>query len=190
MKAKTRLSIPAALCGVLFLLAGCATWTRIEDPELKKAPDSRYAIEVPEGWVHAAFIKDGIVISKDGPGLNLIQVRDRKNAQAFVNTKVALTQDMLVSEVAEYFIAEYQATAGGTAVKHLSTEPADVGGLPGFKVRLEKTNASGLVFDVLAYGTKDDAYFYYLLYTAPRLYYYEKDVKDFEDLVASFRIQS
>jgi hypothetical protein len=139
---------------------------------------------------HAAFVKDGIVISKDGPALNLIEVKHQKNAQALVKTKVALTQDMLISEVAEYFVAEYQALAAGTPVRHLSTEPATVGGLPGFKVRLDKTNANGLVFDILAYGTKDVAYFYSLLYTAPRLYYYERDLQDFEDLVASFRIQS
>jgi hypothetical protein len=189
MKIRVRLLTPLNLMVILFFLAGCATWTRIETPEMS-GPDNRYTLEVPAGWVHAAFVKDSIIISKDGPGLNLIEVRHRKNAQAFVNTKVALAQDLLIGEVAEYFIAEYKASSAGTQVNHLSTEPAIVGGLPGFKVRLEKINANGLVFNVLAYGTKDGAYFYCLIYSAPRLYYFEKELTQFENLVASFRTRA
>lgn len=186
MKTSTRLLILSALWGVLFSLAGCATWTRIEAPGMQ-GPDNRYSLEVPVGWVHAAFVKDGIVVSKDGPGLNLIEVKHRANTQAFANTKVALTDDLLIGEVAEYFIAEFKAAAE-SQINHLSTEPATVNDLPGFKVRLETIDAKGLVFDILVYGTRDDAYFYYLLYMAPRLYYFEKDLKPFEDLVASFKI--
>lgn len=189
MKTRVRLLTSINLMVILFSLAGCATWTRIETPAMN-GPDNRYTLQVPVGWVHAAFVKDGIVISKDGPGLNLIEVRHRTNDHAFVNTKIALTDDLLIGEVAEYFIAEYKALAAGAQVSHLSTELATVGGLPGFKVRLETINANGLVFDILAYGTRDSMCFYYLLYSAPRLYYYEKELKPFENLVASFRIRS
>lgn len=188
MTTRVRLLTLMNLMAILFSLAGCATWARIETPGMK-GPDNRYTLEVPVGWVHAAFVKDSIVLSKDGPGLNLIEVKHRTKDQAFTATKAALTEDLLIGEVAEYFIAEFKASSE-TQVSHLSTEPATVSGLPGFKVRLETINAKGLVFDILAYGTRDDAFFYYLLYMAPRLYYYEKDLGQFEKLVASFRIRS
>ena len=188
MKTRIRLLTTAALWAVLFTMAGCTTWTRIEAPGMN-GPDNRYTLEVPTGWVHAAFVTDSIIISKDGPGLNLIEVTHRKNSQAFAKTKAAITDDLLIGEVAEYFLAEFKATAG-TQVNHLSTEPATVSGLSGFKAHLEIISPNGLVFDTLAYCTRDDVYFYSLLYRAPRLYYYEKDLKQFEDLVASFKIRS
>ncbi len=187
MRASVHLWITAALWAALFSLTGCATWTRIETPGMN-GPGSRYTVEAPAGWVRADFLQDRILISKDGPGLNLIEVNHRKNGQAFVNTKVELTEDMLIGEVAEHYIAEYQTTAAGSQVNHLTTEPATVGGLPGFKVRFERINDKGLVFDVLVFGTRDSAYFYSLLYMAPRLYYYEKELEPFENLVASFKI--
>ena len=187
MKSCKRLLIPATLWVVLFSLAGCATWTRIEAPVMN-GPDNRYTLEVPKGWVHAAFVKDGITISRDGPGLNVIEVKHRTGSQAFSATKVALTEDQLIGEVAEYFVAELKAVSD-SQINHLSTEPATVSGLPGFKLRLEMINPNGLAFDILAYGTRDSAFFYYLLYRAPRLYYFEKDLGQFEKLVASFRIR-
>lgn len=78
-------------------------------------------------------------------------------------------------------LAAAQLRVAGLAV--VSSEPATVGGLPGFKVHLETINPKGLTFDILAYGTKDDAFFYSLLNMACN-----KDWGQFKKLVASFRI--
>lgn len=170
---------------ILTFSACVTTWTRIETPRMN-GPDGQYQVTVPACWIHAAFITDGIYISKDGPALNWIEVRHIKRDQGFPLTKVKLDGDYLITEVAEYYLAELKEKYKGGTVNHLITEPAEIDGKTGLKIHLEIINSQGLEFDVLAYGMLDDLNFYHLLYKAPRLYYFEKEREAFEGLVATF----
>lgn len=184
---KLRTSLCCMLAVVVLNLTACVTWSRIETPRMS-GPDGCYHVTVPPCWIHAAFIDDGICISKDGPLMNWIEVKHFRKDQGFPLTEVKLTHDQLITEVAEYFVAELKARHAGNTMNHLGTEPAEIDGRSGFKVNLEFINLKGLAFEVLAYGLADDVHFYYLLYKAPRLYYFDKDLAAFEQLVASFKI--
>lgn len=178
----------AVLLLILNLIA-CSSWTLIEKPELS-GPQGLYSINAPLCWVHASVKTDAIVISKDGPGLNLIEIKHYQRDKGLPLTKKKLADDLLVTEVAELFIAELKKRVGSTTFNHLSTEPADIDGKPGFKLSLEVVNTAGLKTNALVYGLVHDKNFYYLLYRAPQLYYFERDRQAFEDVVASFTIKS
>ena len=179
-------------CMVLMLavsFTACVTWSRIASPVMT-GPGEHYQVTVPACWIHAAFIKDGICISKDGPSLNWIEVSHIKRDPGFPLTKVKVDDDHLITEVAEYYLAELKAKFRGATVNHLLTEPANIDGRTGFKIHLEVINSNGLIFDMLAYGLMDDLNFYYLAYKAPRLHYYEKELETFEEMVATFRVKT
>lgn len=184
---KSRIYQYCIIAIIMLNLTACVTWSRIKTPQMN-GPQGRYHVTVPMCWIHAAFIKDGICISKDGPSMNWIEVKHIQKNQGFPLTKVIMREDHLITEVAEYYLAELKEKYKGVTVNHLITEPARIEGRTGFKVHLELINEKGLIFDVLAYGLMDDTDFYQLLYRAPRIYYFEKEIEAFEQLVASFRI--
>ena len=167
-------------------LSSCVTWTRVENPHMI-GPHGQYQVTVPDCWIHAAFISDKICFSKDGPALNWIEVSHFSRSSGFPLTKVNLKGEHLISEVAEYYLAEIKVRFQSVTANHLSTEPVEINGKPGFKMRLELILPSGLEFDVLAYGMMDDDNFYHILYKAPRIYYFDKDLSTFEDFVTTFK---
>jgi hypothetical protein len=173
------------VCAIIF--SSCVkTWTRVENPQMK-GPNGLYRVTVPACWIHAAFIADRICISKDGPSLNWIEVSHFDRSAGFPLTHTTLNGDHLITEVAEYDLAELKARFKGHTVNHLATEPAEIDGKTGFRMRLELIMPSGLVFDVMAYGMMDEGHFYQMLYKAPRIHYYEKELATFEDFVATFK---
>lgn len=178
--------------GLLFMvilsLTSCATWARVDNPQMI-GPEGRYYITLPSCWIHAAFISDGICISKDGPLLNWVQIMHFKKDQGFPLTQVILGDDTLISEAAEYYLAELKETYRMGTVNHVNTEPAEVDGKSAFKIHLEIIDDKGLAFDVLAYGVMDAQYFYHISYKAPRLLYFEKELAAFEKMVGTFHAQ-
>lgn len=169
-------------------LTGCmATWTRITLPEIS-GPSKRYTLAAPAGWVHAAFIQQGVCISKDGPDLNWIEVRHAGKKSAFKAIGVEITDTQLVTEVAEYCLAHFKETHTAGTVRMIDLAPARISGRDGFRMHLSTTDGRGLIDDYLIYGVTDNDFFYRLLYRAPRLYYFEHDLATFEALVTSFKI--
>jgi len=172
----------------VYLLSGCAaTWSRITLPEMK-GPGNRYTVKVPSDWIHAAFIQQGICISKDGPNLNWIDVRHVGKKTAFNTIGAEIKDTQLVTEVAEYYLAHFKKTHPDGAVNLIALSPARISGRSGFRMRLETRDNRGMIDDYLIYGVTDDDYFYRLLYRAPRLHYFERDLAVYEALVASFQI--
>lgn len=181
---------PLILILSVSLLSGCfATWSRITLPEMK-GPGNRYTVKAPTGWIHAAFIQQGICISKDGPNLNWIDVRHAGKKTAFKTIGVEIKDTQLVTEVAEYYLAHFKKTHPDGTVNLMALSPARISGRSGFRMRLETRDNRGLIDDYLIYGVTDDDYFYRLLYRAPRLHYFERDLAAYETLVASFQINA
>ena len=178
------------ICGLVLLaltLSSCVTtWNRLENPQMA-GPEGLYHVTAPVCWIHAAMITDKICISKDGPSLNWIEVSHFSRSDGFPLTQVNLEGEYLISEVAEYYLTEIKKRYKQVTVNHLSTEPADIDGKTGFRMRLELILSSGLVFDLLSYGVMDGDNFYQLMYKAPRIHYYEKELATFEDFVNTFK---
>lgn len=172
----------------VFNLVACAEWTQIKSPELRNH-EGRYRVALPVCWVRASYLTDKMGISKDGPLLNWIEIKYSQKEESLPLTRVKINDDMLVSEVAEYVLAELKTKYQKVTLNHIKTEPAMISGKSGFKIHVETTNAKGLEYELIVYGFVDGPYLYQLSYNAPRLYYFEKDLQTFEDVVASFSMR-
>ena len=168
-------------------LSSCVTtWKLLANPQMT-GPEGRYHVTAPACWIHAAMITEKICISKDGPSLNWKEVSHFNRSAGFPLTRMKLNGEYLISEVAEYYLTELKARYQIVTVNHLSTEPAEIDGKTGFRMRLELILSNGLVFDILSYGAMDAENFYHLMYKAPRIHYFEKELATFEDFVGTFK---
>ncbi len=169
-------------------LTACGGWKQIKSPEVRHY-EGRYRVDLPVCWLRNRNITDRIEISKDGPLLNCIEIKYTPKGESLPLTMVKINDDMLVSEVSEYVLTELKRKYQKVTLNHIKTEPAMIGGRSGFKIHVETTNARGLEYELIVYGFVDGPYLYQLSYHAPRLYYFEKDLQLFEDMVASFSIR-
>ncbi len=171
--------------GILLGTIGCVYWTKIESPILV-GPNNEYKLKVPKGWIHASGDKVRIVITKDSPLLQRIEIRKFSHNSAFRLIETEINQDTLVTELAEYYVANYKKLYQGFDVKHLETKPATIDGHSGFRLHMEYANQRGLIFNVVVYGFANKDGFFHLLYQAPKPHYFDKDLQTFEGIVESF----
>ena len=147
-----------------------------------------FTIEAPVGWVHASAIRSHIIITRDGPSLQRIMINRYTHKAAFAKIGVVISENTMVTELAEYYVAAYKEGSYGREVNVLENMPAEIDGNDGFRLHMEYTGDRGLMFDSVVYGFADERWFYHILYQAPRLYYFEKYLPDFEKVVQSFAL--
>ena len=182
--------LPVCICTFLFLLSGCVPqWTVIEKPEIKLA-DASYTVKAPVGWKQLTGIGKKTFITNEGPALQVIEVQEVEREKAFESLKIEIKENVLISELADYFVADFKTQLSGIQVTHNKTIATTIDNKQSFKVFLEFTNSEGLVFDVIAYGLMHNDIIYTLYYQAPGIYYFERDRQLFEDVVASFIINN
>lgn len=179
---------PIYLILAVLFLSGCVpTYKAIQQPELQ--PDNKsFKIIVPVGWVQLTNINRTTFITKEGPYLQKMVVEQVPREELFKATKIKIKKDIIVTELAEYYIAEYKKQNQRVTVTHKETLPATIDNKQGFKVIMEFSNAKGLVFDVITYGLYHQDHFYALYYQAPRLYYFNRDLPVFNAMVDSFTL--
>ena len=145
-----------------------------------------YKINMPVGWIQLTGIQNRIHITKEGPSIQVIDIRQIPKENAFKSLKIKLEDEVLVSELAEYYVADYKTRNQGFQVNHLETLPIMIDKKQGFKVIFEFTNNEGLVYTVIAYGLLHKEHFYTLYFHAPKLHYFERDLPTFKTVVDSF----
>ncbi len=171
----------------LIFLSGCVPqWKLIEKPELQGA-NATCRIDAPLGWVQLTGIDKRAFVTKEGPSLQMIEINEIEREKAFPSLKIEIKKDILISELADYFIAEYKARQKGGQVTHIRTTPAAIDNQQAFKAVFEYANHDGLIFNVITYGLMRNDIFYSLYYQAPAIYYFERDLPVFDKIVASFR---
>jgi len=175
---------------IFFALTGCAssTWTPVEEATFV-APKDSFSVDLPSGWINYTRARNTKVITKDGLELQSIRILRDDHKKAFSAIEKDSNPNMLPQEVAENLIAEIKATYELDNIDTLSNDPALIDGQPGFRVLLEYKTERGLRRKYLAYGFVNDKGLYTMIYTAPTLHYYDRDVQVFESVVKSFKIQ-
>lgn len=178
------------LCCVAFLalVAGCAEAPPKKAPTPPKQPTVG-GLTTPEGWVREYSPGGPLLASRDGYCLQIVLVGARSNIDAFPAIKKGVSAGTLPSEVAELHIANMKA-AGGEQIEVMENEPAQVAGLSGYRLVLRRFDDRGLELRRVVYGAVDEMYFYRLIYDAPALYFFERDLPDFEATVKSFQRSS
>jgi hypothetical protein len=174
---------------VLFLLlAGCAgQWVKVSDDETYTT--SLYRVSLPHGWVKR-IEGDTLVLSKDGPDLQKIVVRAAEHKDAFRHIEKESAPDMLPSELSAMFIADLKKESG-TGLPSLVVEvdePAKMGGRDGFHIVAGYSTDAGVHYRLTAYGAVSERGFLTLSYTAPAIYYFDKDRGSFKHTYASLSL--
>lgn len=193
------------LIAITLLTSGCATtayWTMTDDLN-RVARSNSFQMSVPEGWVRTTtpdtwerieidseprtILLESMTVTRDGTGIHSIAVTRRYADNAFPSIKKKSAAGMLPVNAADLYVAELRKRNGLERLEVLSNKPAVVDGKQAFELVLQFRNEDGLRIRVMSYGFVDETGFYTINYRAPYLYYYDRDQKDFAELVQSFR---
>ncbi len=177
------------IIAVIFTTGCIPKWKAIKQSELS-AKNANFRITAPMGWIQLEGLDKITFITKEGPGIQKIWIEQTHREKAFQalfsEKETKLEKDVMVTELAEYYIANFKMMNQGFQVTHKETLPAVIDQKQGFKILMGYANAEGLVFDVVVYGFMHDDYVYTLFFQAPRLYYFERDLPVFESVKESF----
>lgn len=185
-----RLIILALL--VVFLASCGGPFNRLTKPEYINEKLG-YSTKLPVGWVEytGPELKDEVVLSRDGYSLQSIKIKRFEKALAFEKTKQIPAENVLISDLAAYELAEFKAkSANSASIKVLENTLTTVDDSPAFKLHLQYLNDRGLRLEDLIIGLMHKEYYYRLSYYAPTLYYYERDEPIFEQVVSDFQFNS
>jgi hypothetical protein len=97
---------------------------------------------------------------------------------------------MLPSELAALAIAEIKASGdeGVPSLEVLQNAPVEIAGRTGFGLHLRYRTETGLRMDMLLHGVTDTDGLYLVKYSAPTLYYFERDLPVYESVSGSLQL--
>ncbi len=187
-----RLGLVAAAMGV----AACEPYKTVE-PGARPIGDGM-TVSKSKPWVHIVqpFAPDGPdqVWTLDGIGLNalliyggvedgdvLLEVKgdDKVQPPKFARGMDGLELQELIGATVSRVLA------GGIAVEMLSLTPATFMGAPGFETEFSYPTPDGLEMRGYASGANIGGELYLLIFVAPRIHYYDKDVAEVRAIAAS-----
>lgn len=169
---------------VISLTSGCTFWTHIKKPE-RKTYNNAISVVMPLNWVFGDFYKKGLLVTKDGPGVQVIIASHYEFDKAFPKIKKVPTASTLPAELAEMYVAELKTIKATQNVEVVSNKPAVLLGQPGFRLHLRFKDDYGLRIERLVYGMADKSGVYVIHYQAPTLTFFKRDLPVFENLVAT-----
>ncbi len=193
-----------ALLALLGAIGGCAPtpyWTLTDDLN-KVVKSTSFEFTVPEGWSRSTsadswdrvkiddreqtVLLERMIASRDGVGIQTIVVTRRYPDTAFPAIKKKSNANMLPLEASDLYVSDLRKRKGLERLKVLGNKPVQINGQPGFQLLMEFKNDDGLRFRIVVHGFVDKTGLYTLGFTAPYLYYYERDYGDYARLVRSF----
>ncbi len=173
----------ATIC--LSLLWGCAPW--IPTGGIHSAPAQNIAAELPAGWMRLNSDRF-LMVTRDGVRLQHILVERIHVNDALTQTSKKFRAGMLPQEQAEILLDNTRANEKLGNVKVLENKPAKIAGQSAFRLLMSYTDSEGLEYRRLHYGFMVGAVFYGIRYSAPRRHYFDRNLKDFEQMVATVRL--
>lgn len=187
------------------LAGGCAQvpyWTLTDDVN-RVAKSKSFEFNVAGGWMRTTearayervdidgktqtVLYESMQLTRDGVPLHAITVTRRYPDNAFPTLKKKSSETMLPPEVADLYVSELKKRSGLEKLVVLSNKPARIDGKNGFQLVLQHKNDDGLRINIMTHGFVDKTGLYTVSYRAPALYFYERDMKDYMNLVASWR---
>lgn len=194
-----------ALMVIALLLGGCAPkpyWT-LTDNTNRVVTSSSFEFSVADGWARTTeprtferlsidgeqrtILLESMSVTRDGTGLHAITLTRRYPDTAFPTIKKKSAASMLAPEVADLYVSELRKRTGLERLTVLSNKPARMDGKQGFQLVMQFKNDDGLRIQIMTYGFVDKTGFYTIAYRAPALYYHDRDLKVFTNLVGSFK---
>lgn len=184
----------AAALGAAALLAGtggCISLPWVPAEEVYESRSHGYRVQLPQGWVRYTQDRDqDLLVTRDGPQLQLIFIERVPVDQPLRNTKKRLAKGMIPQEAAEVLLDNMASNDKITAFAVKENAPARLAGKPGFKATVTYKTRDGLGMRSIVYGTLAGESLYVVRYMAPQRHYFEKDLAAFEKVARSFALQS
>lgn len=165
------------------MLSGCAG---IWETAPNRLRTSQWSLTPPEGWMHLNTA-DSDMFSKDGPYLEYIFAQSRPLDQGFRFTRQKLNQRMLPHEAARLITDDIRSDRHVRHFRLLSSEPAMVGGHPGFKLAYTHQDQMGVTIRTVYYGVMLRDVFFNLRYSAAQRHYFDSQFPAFDRVVKSLR---
>jgi hypothetical protein len=190
--------LPIALMLFLFL-SGCAPTIKMVEPGERVAGE-RMVIALQDHWNHfdSSGFKPAEVWTMEGANIDeLLLYSGLKDGQALYTEngaredrkKLALFQSSMQTE-AVVALFERLLTRDGSIFKLIRLEPYPFGGKKGFRFEYERIrNADHLQQQGIGFGAIDRGELFALLYHAPRLAFFPRHRKRFEDLAKNVTIR-
>jgi PsbP len=184
----------AAALGAAALLAtagGCMSLPWAPTEKVYTSSAHGYRVELPLGWVRYTRDPDqDLVVTRDGPQLQLIFIERVPVNQELRNTKKKLAKGMIPQEAAEVLLDNMASNDKITSFAVKENAPARIAGKPGFKATVTYKTKDGLGMRSIVYGTLAGENLYVIRYAAPQRHYFEKDLAAFERVAKSFALGS
>jgi hypothetical protein len=169
------------LVAVTLLLNGCAPWTRTCGPYT--ASRENITLDLPDGWMRLNA-SDFFIITRDGLGLQNIMMERIGVDDTLAHTKKKYRKGMLPLEAAEVLMDNMASNEKVLGFVVNENKPAKVDGKQGFRAVYSYRTEDGLKKKAVIYGFMNLEWFYVLQYVAPQRYYFDRDLRTFERIVA------
>ncbi|MFH1442047.1 MAG: hypothetical protein ABIH18_08430 [Candidatus Omnitrophota bacterium] len=171
------------LCVFIFFIAGCATWTKVGGPYLDNS--AMYSTELPWGWMK--YKGKDLVITRDGVFLEDITIKRKNINKKLDHTKKKFVKGMLPEEISEIEIDDVMVNPDVYNFELTENIPVIISGQNGFRLTYSFCNKEGLKYKCIRYGFGYGDWIYGLLYTACSTHYFDKNLKDFNNVIKSFK---
>lgn len=168
-----------------FILTACAVWSPISGEYQNSR--SEYKIFLPEGWMRLNQHRN-LIMSKNGPLLELVQIRVLSIKKPLPYTKKMIQKDMMAQELSEILIDDYSSSPENLDLQVISNKPSDISSVKGIRVEFTSNTKEGLKRKTVFYGLLIGELLYWVEYSAADTYYFDKEIRTFEDMVKSLRI--
>ena len=149
-------------------------WVQILQPHAPDGPDQVWTMDGMA--LNSLLIYGGLA---DGKVLVKVRGDDKRQPPAFSSGMDGLEIAELVGNTIS------RGLAGGVAVQTVSLTPAIFMGAPGFAAEFAFPASSGLEMRGFAEGANIGGKLYMLLYVAPRIHYFAKDLDEVRTIAAS-----
>lgn len=157
-------------------------WYRIEGP-------LGGAATAPSGGAEApAPPTETVVITRDGVALESIRIGRRALGRELPHTRRKLGPRMPPVEAAEVLLDNARSDPAVQGFELLDSDPATVGGRPGFRLAYGWSSKDGLRRKRVVVGAIADGWLYTLLYDAAARHYFDRDLAAFEEVARRFRL--
>lgn len=168
----------------LLILSGCAAYSLV--PAGKIDVDSTYSFTTSKDWsshIHVASTN----FTREGVGLQRIRAENgiEDGDTMFGRTNKTMPEykkSMSLLDIRDFILDSFT-SAGILQVEETEFRPANFGPWPGFRTEIEFSNKNGLRRKMMIAGMKHNDKLYVMYYQAPKIYYFDKNIGDFEEML-------
>ncbi|GAB5559724.1 MAG: hypothetical protein SynsKO_13710 [Synoicihabitans sp.] len=171
---------------LLLLFSGCEFWN--VGGSAYQAPKGAFSMRVPAEWSYSTQMGAAeLVATRDGLNLQSIEVRANALDEALPHTGRELSGQLASFELAEAVADDLRSDPDRYQFSVIKNEPATIDGKSGFKLTTTFRSKDQLLLRQTRYGVIHGDKLWTLAYTAPHRHYHDRDLDEFEAVVAAFK---